>query len=135
MALTSLTNKIKTNRPNQVSADRFNFLVLSDAEPNLGVPGGSGYFLRGHPDGTRYWAPFSANTTALIRYDYVTATATTRIDYTTPSLTGTFLQVDPVKDAVLVWVNGVLISPGGIYETPDYSFCCTKIHHPKFWCF
>ena len=44
MALTSLTSKIRTNRPNQVSADRFNFLTLADAEPNLGVPGGTGYY-------------------------------------------------------------------------------------------
>jgi PKD repeat protein len=56
----------------------------------------------------------------LIRHDYVTANAVTKIDYTANSLQGTSLRFNDT-DQVLVWVNGVLISPGGPSESPDYT--------------
>ena len=127
MALNSLSGKTKTNIPADVAADRYQFLKPGDAEPNLGLPAGAGYYLRGDPNGTRYWSYYSANTDISKRYDYVTATATSKIDYTTPSIKGEFLRFDIASDAVLVWINGVLISPGGIYETPDYTIAANAV--------
>ena len=83
MALQNLSGKVRTATGN-ISLDRYNFLQLSEAEPNLGLPGALGYYLRGDPNGTRYWSPLDANTSTLVRYDYVTANATTTFDNTTP---------------------------------------------------
>lgn len=122
MALSNqrLTGKTKVNDPGEAGAGRFDFLSLQDAEPNLGLPGGQGYFLRGDANGVRYWTPTDSNVNASLRYDYVIAAPTNKIDYTANSLQGTSLLFDISKDVVLVWVNGVLISPGGPTETPDY---------------
>jgi hypothetical protein len=83
------------------------------------LPEGLSYFLRGDPDGRRYWTVFDSNVTTAVRHDYVTANAVTKIDYTANSLQGTSLQFNDT-DQVLVWVNGVLISPGGPTEAADY---------------
>ena len=120
MALQNLSGKVRTATGN-VSADRYNFLQLSETEPNLGLPGALGYYLRGDPNGTRYWSPLDANATSLVRYDYVTANATTTFDNTTNSLTGTYLTFNSNTDPVLVWINGILISPGGPLEPADYT--------------
>jgi hypothetical protein len=119
MALTSLSGKIRTTDAGNVSADRYDFLRLGDAEPNLGLPEGLSYFLRGDPDGRRYWTVFDSNVTTAVRHDYVTANAVTKIDYTANSLQGTSLRFNDT-DQILVWVNGVLISPGGPTEAADY---------------
>ena len=126
MALQNLSGKVRTATGN-ISLDRYNFLQLSEAEPNLGLPAALGYYLRGDPNGTRYWSPLDANATTLVRYDYVTATATTTFDNTTNSLTGQYLTFNSNTDPVLVWINGVLISPGGPLEAPDYTVTSNSI--------
>ena len=126
MALQNLSGKVRTATGN-ISLDRYNFLQLSEAEPNLGLPAALGYYLRGDPNGTRYWSPLDANATTLVRYDYVTATATTTFDNTTNSLTGQYLTFNSNTDPVLVWVNGVLISPGGPLEAPDYTVTSNSV--------
>jgi len=122
MALSNqrLTGKTRVNDPGTNAADRFDWLTLPDAEPNLGLPAGQAYFLRGDANGVRYWTPPDSNVNASLRYDYVITSPTDKIDYTANSLQGTNLLFDLSKDVVLVWVNGVLISPGGPTETPDY---------------
>jgi len=126
MALQNLSGKVRTATGN-ISLDRYNFLQLSEAEPNLGLPGALGYYLRGDPNGTRYWSPLDANTSTLVRYDYVTANATTTFDNTTNSLAGTYLTFNSNTDPVLVWVNGVLISPGGPLEAADYTVTSNSV--------
>ena len=126
MALQNLSGKVRTATGN-ISADRYNFLQLSQAEPNLGLPGALGYYLRGDPNGTRYWSPLDANTRTLTRYDYVTATAQTTFDNTTNSITGQYLTFNSNTDPVLVWVNGVLISPGGPLEAADYTVTANSV--------
>ena len=126
MALRSLGGKIRVNDPATASEDRYQFLTLEDAEPNLGLPSGDRYFLRGDANGTRYWTELQTNTSVLIRYDYITATPQLLFDNNTPSLANTYLKFNLVKDTLLVWVNGVLISPGanvsdeGVAEVGDY---------------
>lgn len=122
MALSNqrLTGKTRVNDPGTNAADRFDWLTLPDAEPNLGLPAGQAYFLRGDANGVRYWTAPDSNVNASLRYDYVITASTNKIDYTANSLQGTRLLFDLSKDVVLVWVNGVLISPGGATETPDY---------------
>ena len=120
MALQSLTGRIRVTDAGNVHPDRYSFLTLSDAEPNLGLPGNLGYYLRGDPDGRRYWTKVEANTQSLIRYDYVTANATNVFNNFSNSLTGQYLSFNYEKDPVLVWINGVLVSPGGFNEPPDY---------------
>jgi len=126
MALQNLSGKVRTATGN-VSADRYNFLQLSETEPNLGLPAALGYYLRGDPNGTRYWSPLDANTTTLTRYDYVTANAQTTFDNTTNSLTGQYLTFNSNTDPILVWINGVLISPGGPLEAADYTVTANSV--------
>lgn len=51
----NLSGKVKVVPPSEVDADRYNYLELSQAEPNLGVPAQDGEVLASHADGTRYW--------------------------------------------------------------------------------
>lgn len=51
-----LSKKVKVTPPTAVSGDRYQFLDLEQAEPNLGVPSGStDKVLVSTPSGTRYW--------------------------------------------------------------------------------
>lgn len=50
-----LSGKVKKIPPSQVSADRYNFLKLSEAEPDLGVPSIAGYVLSSDAAGNRTW--------------------------------------------------------------------------------
>ena len=128
MSLYSLSGKVKVTTAAEAAnlLNRYDFLRLADAEPNLGLPAGIGYYLRSDPDGTRYWSLLESNTTPSVRYDYVTANAETVFDYTANSLSGTSLFFKPT-DYVLVWVNGVLISPGGPTEAADYTLAANAV--------
>lgn len=55
-----LSGKVKKVSSTEVSADRYNFLQLSEAEPDLGVPASSGYALVSADDGTRSWSDLSS---------------------------------------------------------------------------
>jgi hypothetical protein len=61
-----LSGRVKTTPPDEVSADRYDYLSLEQAEPNLGVPAGDGYILTGDSDGTRSWSPGTAGATGPI---------------------------------------------------------------------
>ena len=50
-----LSGKVKKIPPTDVSDTRYDFLSLSEAEPDLGVPPESGYVLVSQADGTRSW--------------------------------------------------------------------------------
>jgi hypothetical protein len=50
-----LSGKVKKIPATQVSADRYNFLKLSEAEPDLGIPAASGYILTSDTAGNRIW--------------------------------------------------------------------------------
>lgn len=56
----SKSGKVKTTLPTAVSADRYSFIQLSDAEPNLGVPAENNYVLASQTDGTRSWIESAA---------------------------------------------------------------------------
>jgi hypothetical protein len=126
MSLPSLSGKVRVRDPGNVAADRYRYLNIENAEPNLGLPGADRYFLRGDKDGRRYWDTAESNTQILTRYDYISNVAETVFDYTKVSLQGDRLNFSNT-DAVLVWVNGVLISPGGGAETPDYTLASNAV--------
>jgi hypothetical protein len=50
-----ISNKVKKTPSSQVSEDRYNFLQLSDAEPDLGIPAGNNYILSSNTFGQRSW--------------------------------------------------------------------------------
>jgi hypothetical protein len=50
-----LSGKVKKIPSSAVSADRYNFLQLSEAEPDLGVPAANGYILTSDTSGNRSW--------------------------------------------------------------------------------
>lgn len=52
----TLSGKVKKIPSTQVSADRYDYLQLSETEPDLGVPAQDGYFLTSTANGTRAWA-------------------------------------------------------------------------------
>jgi hypothetical protein len=55
MSNTSLGGRVKIVPPNQVSAGRYSFLSLPEAEPNLGVAVENGSILSTNTSGTRTW--------------------------------------------------------------------------------
>jgi hypothetical protein len=57
-----LSGKVKKVPSTAVSADRYNFLHLSEAEPDLGVPPSTGYFLTSDGAGNRSWVNSSTPT-------------------------------------------------------------------------
>jgi hypothetical protein len=50
-----VSSKVKKTPPSQVSQDRYNFLQLSETEPDLGVPDQDGYILSSNSTGQRSW--------------------------------------------------------------------------------
>lgn len=121
MSLINLSGKIRVRDPGNVASDRYRYLNVENAEPNLGLPSGDRYYLRGDLDGTRYWSlADEPNTTPIIRYDYITPSPLTVIDDTIPSIANDYLQFNVENDTILVWINGILISPGGGSEPGDY---------------
>lgn len=50
-----LSGKVRKTPPNKVPEDRYKFLKLQDAEPDLGVPAADGYVLVSDADGKRSW--------------------------------------------------------------------------------
>jgi hypothetical protein len=56
-----LSERVKKIPANQVSADRYVFLKLSEAEPDLGVPAGNGYLMSSTTAGTRSWVNPATN--------------------------------------------------------------------------
>ena len=50
-----LTGRVVKTPNNAVPADRYQFLGLTDAEPNLGNPTGSDGVLASTVEGYRYW--------------------------------------------------------------------------------
>jgi hypothetical protein len=57
-----LSGKVKKIPSSAVSADRYNFLQLSEAEPDLGVPAAAGYILTSDTSGNRSWVNKSVPT-------------------------------------------------------------------------
>lgn len=51
--LTQLSGKVKTRRGDDLDADRYEFLEISQAEPNLGLPDSDGSLAISNADGTR----------------------------------------------------------------------------------
>lgn len=60
------SGRVKKTPPGSVSADRYDFLSLAEAEPDLGVPAGNGYLVASNTDGTRSWVdPSNLTVTAV----------------------------------------------------------------------
>ena len=119
MALFSLSGKIRVRNPANVDSDRYSYLNIQNAEPNLGLPAADGYLLKGDIDGRRYWESTEANVRASVRYDYIASAGQNVFSNATVSLNGRSLEFSNT-DVVLVYVNGVLISPTGNVEPADY---------------
>jgi len=54
-----ISGRVKKTPSANVSASRYQFLKLEEAEPDLGLPSSSGQALLGNVDGTRYWGTVS----------------------------------------------------------------------------
>lgn len=50
-----ITDRVKKTPSDKVSEDRYKFLKLSEAEPDLGLPSANNQILYSTLDGTRYW--------------------------------------------------------------------------------
>jgi hypothetical protein len=53
-----LTERVKKIAPNEVSEDRYQFIKLSETEPDLGLPPAENSVLSSELDGTRKWLTF-----------------------------------------------------------------------------
>jgi hypothetical protein len=135
-----LSGRVKTTAPDQVSADRYDFLSLEQAEPNLGVPPGNAYVLTGNIDGSRSWTPaFGATGATGLAGDRYSTTSTTSLaiglgaqsltvdtglawtitqpliiaNSTTNFMTGTVTSYDPGTGAMVANID--VISGSGTY--------------------
>lgn len=59
-----LSNRVEKTPSTEVSADRYEYLALAEAEPDLGVPAGNSYILASTTTGTRSWIDPATNLTA-----------------------------------------------------------------------
>ena len=59
-----LSNRVEKTPATEVSADRYQFLTLAEAEPDLGVPASNGYILSSTTAGVRSWLNPATNLTA-----------------------------------------------------------------------
>jgi plastocyanin len=59
-----ISGRIKKTPSANVSASRYDFIKLSETEPDLGVPAANGYVLSGNVDGRRAWILPTANLSA-----------------------------------------------------------------------
>lgn len=73
-----LSGKVKKTPPTQVSLDRYNYLELSQAEPDLGVPSVNGYILSSTTEGVRSWvsAGQPVNVDSAVTFQSLTITGT-----------------------------------------------------------
>jgi hypothetical protein len=81
------SGKVKKIPSTDVSSQRYEFLSLGEAEPDLGVPGSNGQFLISNVDGTRFW--IDANTAG--------------IELGVPSSNGQILSSN--TDGTRIWVS------------------------------
>ena len=58
-----ISGRVKKIPSANVGASRYDFLKLSEAEPDLGLPAANGYVLSGNVDGTRRWILLSTEAT------------------------------------------------------------------------
>lgn len=65
----SLSGKVKKTPSTEVGADRYNFLKLSEAEPDLGVPSTANSVILSGTDGTRSWAALPSEITVDVNGD------------------------------------------------------------------
>ena len=94
-----LSGKVKKIPATAVSADRYNFLQLSEAEPDLGVPSANGYILTSDTSGNRSWVSKSTSTdgTDIDQIKTLTKTLTLTTDWqdtgikSTDLATGTYV--------------------------------------------
>lgn len=112
----NLSGKVKTIPPDQVSADRYDWLAPGEAEPSLGIPDQNQQVLFSDLDGTRYWQTV-VGTTGATGYTGATGTAGTQGATGNPGTSVTI--TGSVAD-----VNGTF--PGGGPNDPqgylDYYF-------------
>lgn len=59
-----LSNRVEKRPSTEVSADRYEYLELAEAEPDLGVPLANGYLLSSTTTGTRSWVDPATGLTA-----------------------------------------------------------------------
>jgi len=57
-----LSGKVKKIPSTEVSDDRYNFIQLSETEPDLGVPSSNGYVLSSDTNGNRQWVELQSST-------------------------------------------------------------------------
>ena len=56
-----ISGRVKKIHSANVSASRYEFIRLSETEPDLGVPAANGYILTANVDGSRHWVAITPN--------------------------------------------------------------------------
>lgn len=108
------SGKVKKIPSANVSSDRYEFLSLGEAEPDLGVPSTNGQFLISNVDGTRSW--IDANTAGI-----ELGVPTSNGDILSSNTDGTRIWVSPEKvvlDAKVAGIMPYLINENEKYLVP-----------------
>ena len=110
-----ISGKVKKVAPTDVSADRYDFIQLSETEPDLGVPAASGYVLASTTAGVRSWVQPAAGATGATGAPGATGAGTTGATgvqgdrYSTTSATSLLIGVGTKNLTVglgLAWTTG-----------------------------
>ena len=141
--LNRLSSAVVPATPENLDPNRYSFLTLNNAEPNLGSAAGNNYILTSNVDGTRYLKQIGTilkagqgigitadgeisvqpNINLNIDVANITRTGVTRFDYTPSSPTKVFqgndINSQPLEftsnDTVFVYVDGFLLQPNEDY--------------------
>jgi hypothetical protein len=142
--LNRLSSAVVPATPGNLDPNRYSFLTLNNAEPNLGVSAGNNYVVISNTDGSRdlkqigtlltagAGITITANGTISVQPNInldldlsnITRTGVTRFDYVTATpraiFNGNDLNGNPLEftanDTVFVYIDGFLLQP-----TEDYS--------------
>lgn len=116
-----LSGKVKKIPPTEVSPGRYDFIQLSETEPDLGVPGEDGYILSSDTDGNRQWiAPpeasptvtFTTSTTNQVVVETIDASLYRSVKYEMQLTSGSSHQVSELR--LLIDDANVFLSEYGI---------------------
>ena len=113
-----ISGRVKKTPSANVSASRYEFIRLSETEPDLGLPSANGYILTANVDGTRQWIlPSTVATTA-----NVANTVSTLSNFTTANLaegsnlyftnTRSYANLTAASINALADVDTVTLAPG-----------------------
>ena len=94
-----ISGRVKKIPSANVSASRYDFIRLSETEPDLGVPAANGYILTANVDGTRHWVPITPSEATTANFATTAGSANTAVFATTAGSANISLRANVATQA------------------------------------